>query len=76
MNQNFTRQFLFSYALSVVVAGSLLVNPVPSLAQSKAAIASNAAEKVYVAPGKYDEFYSFVSGGFSGQVSVYGLPSG
>ena len=34
------------------------------------------ASKVYVAPGKYDEFYNFVSGGFSGQVSVYGLPSG
>ncbi len=37
---------------------------------------SSAAEKVYVAPGEYDEFYSFMSGGFSGQVSVYGLPSG
>ncbi len=32
--------------------------------------------KVYVAPGKYDEFYSFVSGGFNGQMSVYGFPSG
>ncbi|MDD3558578.1 MAG: Sec-dependent nitrous-oxide reductase [Melioribacteraceae bacterium] len=38
--------------------------------------ASDAAEKVYVAPGEYDEFYSFMSGGFSGQVTVYGLPSG
>lgn len=27
-------------------------------------------------PGQYDEFYNFVSGGFSGQMSVYGLPSG
>ena len=34
------------------------------------------AEKAYVAPGKYDEFYNFVSGGFSGQMSCYGLPSG
>lgn len=34
------------------------------------------ASKAYVAPGKYDEFYNFVSGGFSGQMSVYGLPSG
>lgn len=40
------------------------------------AISSDAAEKAYVAPGKYDEFYNFVSGGFSGQMSVYGLPSG
>lgn len=37
---------------------------------------SKAAEKVYVAPGEYDEFYAFMSGGFSGQISVYGLPSG
>jgi nitrous-oxide reductase len=34
-----------------------------------------AAQKVYVAPGDLDEFYAFLSGGFSGQVSVYGLPS-
>ncbi len=40
------------------------------------AVSGDAASKVYVAPGKYDEFYSFVSGGFSGQMSVYGLPSG
>ncbi len=39
-------------------------------------VAGSAAEKVYVAPGKYDEFYLFTSGGFSGQVGVYGLPSG
>ncbi|WP_040496853.1 Sec-dependent nitrous-oxide reductase [Fulvivirga imtechensis] len=37
---------------------------------------AKAAEKVYVAPGEYDEFYAFMSGGFSGQLSVYGLPSG
>ncbi len=40
------------------------------------AVSGDAASKVYVAPGKYDEFYNFVSGGFSGQLSVYGLPSG
>lgn len=40
------------------------------------AVSGNAAEKVYVPPGKYDEFYNFVSGGFSGQLAVYGLPSG
>ncbi|MBP7184846.1 MAG: Sec-dependent nitrous-oxide reductase [Saprospiraceae bacterium] len=39
-------------------------------------VSSDAAAKSYVAPGKYDEFYNFVSGGFSGQMSVYGLPSG
>src|SRR6266498_2684124 len=39
-------------------------------------VSADAAQKAYVAPGKYDEFYDFVSGGFSGQLSVYGLPSG
>lgn len=39
-------------------------------------LASDAAERVYVAPGKHDELYGFFSGGFSGQVSVVGLPSG
>ena len=38
--------------------------------------ATGDASKAYVAPGKYDEFYNFVSGGFSGQMAVYGLPSG
>ncbi len=40
------------------------------------AISGDSAEKAYVAPGKYDEFYNFVSGGFSGQLAAYGLPSG
>jgi nitrous-oxide reductase len=39
-------------------------------------LAGDAAARVYVAPGSYDEYYSFLSGGFSGQVTVYGLPSG
>jgi nitrous-oxide reductase len=37
---------------------------------------SSAAQAVYVAPGSYDEFYAFMSGGFSGQLTVMGLPSG
>jgi nitrous-oxide reductase len=44
--------------------------------QVKDIVEGDAAQKVYVAPGKYDELYMFTSGGFSGQVSVYGLPSG
>ncbi len=34
------------------------------------------ARRVYVAPGEHDELYAFLSGGFGGQVGVYGLPSG
>lgn len=43
---------------------------------ASSAVSGDAALKAYVPPGKYDEFYNFVSGGFSGQMSVYGLPSG
>jgi nitrous-oxide reductase len=34
-----------------------------------------AALQTYVAPGDLDEYYMFASGGHSGQVYVYGLPS-
>ncbi len=45
---------------------------------SNSELASNneAAQKVYVAPGEYDEFYGFLSGGYNGQLGVYGIPSG
>ena len=43
---------------------------------AESTLTGNAAEKAYVAPGQYDEFYNFVSGGFNGQLGVYGLPSG
>lgn len=48
----------------------------PDMGNSSAALADDVASQVYVPPGEYDEFYAFMSGGFSGQVSVYGLPSG
>ncbi|MBZ9787552.1 Sec-dependent nitrous-oxide reductase [Psychroflexus sp. CAK57W] len=43
---------------------------------SSGAMASSNAEQVYVAPGEHDEFYAFMSGGYSGNLTVYGLPSG
>ncbi|TNF74825.1 MAG: Sec-dependent nitrous-oxide reductase [Bacteroidetes bacterium] len=43
---------------------------------SNGALSSSAAEKVYVAPGEQDEYYAFLSGGYSGNLTVYGLPSG
>jgi nitrous-oxide reductase len=58
---------------AAVVAGVFLYScrtATPSLTTG------DASSKVYVAPGQYDEFYAFMSGGFNGQVSVYGLPSG
>ncbi|MGH7669997.1 MAG: Sec-dependent nitrous-oxide reductase [Gemmatimonadaceae bacterium] len=44
--------------------------------KSEGLVAGDAASRVYVPPGSYDEFYAFFSGGYSGQVNVYGLPSG
>jgi nitrous-oxide reductase len=63
--------FLVFYALFLVVGCTKGKDSTPS-----DRLAARAAEKVYVAPGKHDEFYAFLSGGFSGQLPVYGLPSG
>jgi nitrous-oxide reductase len=44
-------------------------------ARGSASDISVAAEKVYVAPGDLDEYYMFASGGHSGNIYVYGVPS-
>ncbi|HEX5131650.1 MAG TPA: Sec-dependent nitrous-oxide reductase [Candidatus Krumholzibacteria bacterium] len=62
---------LLAAAAATVAALSVYCAQKPS-----GTVMGSGAEKVYVAPGTYDEFYAFMSGGFSGQVSVYGLPSG
>ena len=62
--------------LVAVTAVLILLAPSCKPKNAGSAVNADAAAKVYVAPGKYDEFYNFVSGGFSGQMSVYGLPSG
>ena len=43
---------------------------------AKSVVDGDAALQAYVAPGEYDEFYAFLSGGYSGQITAYGLPSG
>lgn len=74
------KRSLITSALLLTTAGGLflLFNAMqgcrPQTAQT--VVQGDVAEKVYVKPGSYDEFYNFVSGGFSGQLSVYGLPSG
>ncbi len=60
----------------VIIAGLSSCNNSESSSNNQGALTGNAAEKVYVAPGELDEYYAFISGGFSGQLSVYGLPSG
>ena len=58
------------------IASSLVIAYSCKPKNAGSAVSGDAAAKAYVAPGKYDAFYNFVSGGFSGQLSVYGLPSG
>ncbi|MDP2300862.1 MAG: Sec-dependent nitrous-oxide reductase [Ignavibacteria bacterium] len=58
----------------VIIASVFLVHN--GCQQSKDLISGDVAQQVYVKPGTYDDFYLFTSGGFSGQVGVYGLPSG
>jgi len=60
--------------VSIFAMGLTVISCKPKNAAT--AVSGDAAAKAYVAPGKYDEYYNFVSGGFSGQMSVYGLPSG
>lgn len=67
-----TSKILVGSALALFAAGSI-TSCKPKTAQ---AAASGDAEKAYVAPGKYDEFYNIVSGGFNGQMGIYGIPSG
>jgi nitrous-oxide reductase len=67
--------------LAAIVVGSAVVlayacAPTGVKRPNTALVGGDAAQAVYVAPGKYDEFYAFLSGGFNGQVGVYGLPSG
>lgn len=62
-----------------LAAGTFLLTVMVQSCKPKSAsnaVSGNASIKAYVQPGKYDEVYNFVSGGFSGQMSVYGIPSG
>ncbi|MBS1553253.1 MAG: Sec-dependent nitrous-oxide reductase [Bacteroidetes bacterium] len=67
------------YGIAVLIALTVLITNLNSCSKKEKTgptMSGDEAEKVYVAPGKYDEFYYFVSGGFSGQLAAYGIPSG
>jgi nitrous-oxide reductase len=72
MNISFKKTLLYLGLITLNL--SLLYSCKPRGAAS--AVSGDAASKVYVAPGKYDEFYDIVSGGFNGQIGIYGIPSG
>jgi nitrous-oxide reductase len=70
---SFSSTNLLRTLLFATVAISMLNSCKPRTAQ---AAAGGDAAASYIAPGKYDEFYNIVSGGFNGQIGIYGIPSG
>ncbi len=72
MPSKLNKKWILATAGFIIIMSILIGCP----AQQSMVGTEDAAQKVYVAPGTYDEFYAFMSGGFSGQVTVYGLPSG
>lgn len=69
-----------TFALTLLMGALWIVGCAPSAPKGAKAPATAsdlqvAAMKTYVAPGDLDEFYLFSSGGHSGQVFVYGVPS-
>src|ERR1043166_8338421 len=75
MIPNVSRKMIGPRAAAAAVAG-LMYACSSARPVTQGLAAGDAATRVYVAPGSYDEFYSFLSGGYSGQVAVYGIPSG
>ncbi|HSJ64185.1 MAG TPA: Sec-dependent nitrous-oxide reductase [Gemmatimonadaceae bacterium] len=69
------RSLLLGTAAAVVAVGLLYACRTGGPAATNL-VAGDAASRVYVPPGTHDEFYGFFSGGFSGQMTVYALPSG
>lgn len=70
--------FLVRGSLWTLLVGGLLFTSCnqPTNNQQAGVLGSDVASAVYVPPGQHDEFYAFMSGGFSGQIGVHGLPSG
>ena len=66
MKQPFKNLLLLSSVLALVVLAGC-----GGRQEKKQVNVGDAPQKVYVAPGKLDKYYEFLSGGFSGQVSVY-----
>lgn len=65
------------WLIGVVIVGVLagLASQLPGCAGTRGMTGKSAAERVYVKPGEHDAYYAFFSGGHSGQIFVYGVPS-
>ena len=62
--------------VSLFIITAVLVSACSFNGGKQGALSGNIAERVYVAPGEHDDYYAFLSGGYSGNLTVYGLPSG
>ena len=60
----------------LIIASLLVVGSCGQGGSGSGALSGDIAQRVYVPPGEHDEFYAFISGGFSGQLAIHGLPSG
>ena len=76
MTNPLSRKALLVSAAVALVAFGAFYSCTSSSSANDSVLVGNAASKVYIAPGKYDEYYAFLSGGYNGQVMAYGLPSG
>src|SRR5438093_69122 len=65
------------WMLALLAGAALLalLAHLPGCVAATAMRGKSAADKVYVKPGEHDTYYAFFSGGHSGQVFVYGIPS-
>ena len=71
---------LLSTVLLLTAAGGLflLINSMQGCrpnTTTQSTVGGDAAAKTYVKPGTHDEFYNFVSGGFSGHSACTGCPA-
>ena len=80
MKRESASRWIGRMAFAVLAAGAIVTVTRCAPGESSASRASKsdiaaAAMKVYVPPGETDEYYMFASGGHSGQVYIYGIPS-
>ncbi len=74
------KNLMFGAVLAAMVAAGILAGRcAPSAPKSRRPAGASdlavAAQATYIAPGDLDEYYLFSSGGHSGQIYVYGVPS-
>ena len=68
--------FLFTVLATISLVFIRCGNGSQTQNNSSGALSGDLAERVYVAPGEHDEYYAFISGGFSGQLAVHGFHLG